>query len=341
MKRTFFIVCLLVAFKTVNAGFLFRANEKSRHTLPSQLQSLRDDSLRVNTKCANLQYQQNNRIFHSTTMHRGGGIMRTAMPRLQADKKLETAIEQNSQYYYLLNSLSTWKSILINTLILILARRLIVSSYITMPQFLCNLSCGPQLQHKKGLEHIWRISLPLLSSSCCAVQLFLNAIAGAGCAGFNTVLGPLRPLFVSMLLFTTLNSFSTYGGKQIFQLVLSWAVALMPEFIHYLNQKLAKKEMVQSKEDSLSASGLLETETIEFDIKGMGCVACINKIDGTLRSLNNNIIEASSWLNSEEKGGKARVSIQYNDKAKRDSLVREIISSVKDAGFDCKLQAGK
>lgn len=31
--------------------------------------------------------------------------------------------------------------------------------------------------------------LPLLSSSCCAIQLIFNAISGFGCAGFNTYLG--------------------------------------------------------------------------------------------------------------------------------------------------------
>lgn len=34
--------------------------------------------------------------------------------------------------------------------------------------------------------------LPLLSSSCCAIQLIINAVSGLGCAGFNTVLGEAR-----------------------------------------------------------------------------------------------------------------------------------------------------
>jgi hypothetical protein len=34
--------------------------------------------------------------------------------------------------------------------------------------------------------------LPLLSSSCCAIQLIINAVSGLGCAGFNTVLGETR-----------------------------------------------------------------------------------------------------------------------------------------------------
>ena len=33
------------------------------------------------------------------------------------------------------------------------------------------------------------IILPLLSSSCCAIQLLINAVSGLGCAGFNSYLG--------------------------------------------------------------------------------------------------------------------------------------------------------
>ena len=33
------------------------------------------------------------------------------------------------------------------------------------------------------------VVLPLLSSSCCAIQLIINAISGWGCAGFNKYLG--------------------------------------------------------------------------------------------------------------------------------------------------------
>ena len=33
------------------------------------------------------------------------------------------------------------------------------------------------------------VVLPLLSSSCCAIQLIINALSGWGCAGFNTILG--------------------------------------------------------------------------------------------------------------------------------------------------------
>ena len=50
-----------------------------------------------------------------------------------------------------------------------------------------------QLAHR--LE--WWSALGLLSSSCCVLQLLLNAMS-FGCAGFNTVLGPVRPQMMAV-----------------------------------------------------------------------------------------------------------------------------------------------
>ena len=54
---------------------------------------------------------------------------------------------------------------------------------------------GALLRGAHGLE--WWAALSLLSSSCCALQLLLNAFS-LGCAGFNTYLGPLRPFFLAL-----------------------------------------------------------------------------------------------------------------------------------------------
>ena len=47
--------------------------------------------------------------------------------------------------------------------------------------------------------HSWELwtVFGLLSSSCCLLQLLLNLMS-VGCAGFNTVLGPLRPFFLAL-----------------------------------------------------------------------------------------------------------------------------------------------
>lgn len=273
---------------------------------------------------------------------RGGSSTRKGVALMLAQRHYASQGQSNSQYYYLLNSYAVWRSIVISTCMLFLVRALIQSSPFTtsMPNFLCKLFCNLH-EYNTRMKQMWKFSLPLLSSSCCAIQLFLNAIAGAGCAGFNTVLGPLRPYFVSILLFNTLNLVSNVGNLHLYQLALSWAVALMPELVHFANQRSqmyggSLSSRTLSGGDLLS-DGVSKEKVIELDITGMGCVACINKIDGTLRKLNTHIIEASSWLNENSNGGKARVTFQYTNEANKESLVKDIVSSVKEAGFDCAL----
>ena len=87
-------------------------------------------------------------------------------------------------------------------------------------------------------RYAWWSLLGLLSSSCCALQLVLNAMS-LGCAGFNTVLGPWRP---TVLAWTCL----VQGGSW----VVAWdrpyqwvptatatvvvvSFALLPEVLHY------------------------------------------------------------------------------------------------------------
>lgn len=50
----------------------------------------------------------------------------------------------------------------------------------------------------------WWSFLGLLSSSCCVLQLALNMLS-IGCAGFNTILGPIRPQMIAITL--TLQAF--------------------------------------------------------------------------------------------------------------------------------------
>lgn len=85
-----------------------------------------------------------------------------------------------------------------------------------------------------------RFLLPLFASACCAGQVLLNiAFAGAGCAGFNKCFGPLRPLFIAVLIQSTYSSFMRYGHHQVLKYILTtsitWLFALMPDMVHWLN----------------------------------------------------------------------------------------------------------
>jgi len=85
--------------------------------------------------------------------------------------------------------------------------------------------------------------------------------------------------------------------------------------------------------------------TIQLSIESMGCVACINKIDASIRKSSDKIVQASSWLNERDvegnrdrKGGQARVVIRTLNEEEVDETLQVIISSLVDAGFPCELK---
>ena len=261
-----------------------------------------------------------------------GGALFSADPRRDSEVSTKPASSQ----YFLLSTFSIWRSIVIKAIILFAIQ-------ITMRSYLPGVDSSITLHHESCHNPSWfvwirAISIPLLSSACCALQLFLNAFfAGAGCAGFNQKLGPLRPYFMSILLFTTIQTFSK---RKIVQLSLAWGVALMPELVHVMNQRMAKVNS-KNRESTLPVnkpSVYAQTAVIEFNIKDMGCVACINKIDGILQTSERNVIEAKSWLNNDGlKGGTARVEVEIENLDFLDRKVEEMIGLVKGAGFQCEM----
>lgn len=242
-----------------------------------------------------------------------------------------------SSQYYLLSSLAVWKGITFNTCILFLVK-FIFSSFMTPThhEHLCHTLSLPANGILSKFTYLRDVSLPLLSSACCAIQLFLNATAGIGCAGFNTFLGPLRPYFVSILLFTTITSFSR-RSLPLQYVAVSWVVAFMPEIVHITNEILAGRKKVDR---ILSSTGDGTRYIVQLGLKDMGCVACINKIDGTLRKFGNNIIDHSSWLNSDGvKGGKARAVVNVSNGIKIESITAEIVSALEKVGFQAEIES--
>ncbi len=181
--------------------------------------------------------------------------------------------------------------------------------------------------------------LPLLSSSCCLVQLMINALVGAGgCAGFNTVLGPVRPVFLSLLAYL---SWSTRPSLP--KATLRISLALLPEMVDLFNRWLAyfwRKRL----ETSVDAQKIMAM--VEIEIPTMGCVACINKIDNSLRqSAPLNIVDATSRLDAQkEKGGRATVHMAVNSQEELDAINEAILKSINAAGFsgsrviDCRVE---
>lgn len=179
--------------------------------------------------------------------------------------------------------------------------------------------------------------LPLLSSACCSIQLLINALVGAGgCAGFNTYLGPVRPYFISYLFYTTISTFpkgstTSHFNRWIYKTCMSWFISLMPEMVHAWNISVSrwKKGIRTHDEDTVKV-------VFELDIPSMGCVACINKIDSTMRhAAPKNVVDAKSWLvASQKKGGRARVIVTSSSEEKAREVADSVAHAVRGAGFD-------
>jgi hypothetical protein len=172
--------------------------------------------------------------------------------------------------------------------------------------------------------------LPLLSSSCCLLQLVINVLVGSsGCAGFNTVLGPFRPYFLSFLAY--LNLFSR---PQAPEALLRYSIALMPEFLHFWN-RLVSSQWRRSHSMTLQQNRGSISATVQVDIPTMGCVACINKIESSLRQCAPaKIVDATSWLDPDSpKGGRAKVMLSADSEEDLNALTELIVHTIAGAGF--------
>ena len=196
---------------------------------------------------------------------------------------------------------------------------------------------------------IQKIALPLLSSSCCLIQLFLN-LFGFGCAGFNTFLGPSRPWFTSLLLSWTIMSYS-FQKIWFLSTFFTWCLALLPEITHVYNINVQKQYLSTENEESsvkLDDTSLdaLIVANIEVDVPSMGCVACINKISASMvpftkkASNDAKVIGASAYLNekSEERskrGGRVQFKVQGNSLDQVEEMVKDVTNAITESGFNC------
>jgi hypothetical protein len=173
------------------------------------------------------------------------------------------------------------------------------------------------------------VLLPFLASACCLLQLAINFVVGAGgCAGFNTYLGPLRPYFLSLQVYLTIIS----RPSKVSVSLIRFSIAFMPELLHFWN----KYERYQwRRKRSSETRDYLLTAIVEIDVPTMGCVACINKIDASVRQCApEHITSATSWLDpARPKGGRTKVQVSATSKAELNSITQSILKSIEGAGF--------
>lgn len=193
----------------------------------------------------------------------------------------------------------------------------------------------PVLSNRIATAAAPNVILPLLSSSCCLIQLVINVLVGAGgCAGFNTLLGPVRPLFLAILV-----SLNIFTGASPRQSLWRYSLALMPEGVFFCNE-YRKRQWQHRVENAATATAPTSMDegrlraTMMVNIPTMGCVACINKIESRLRSCApNNIATASSWLEKDRKGGSAKLDVYVDSEQDLQALSATVVNAIEGAGF--------
>jgi len=244
-------------------------------------------------------------------------------------KQVVSSNEERSDAYYLVWSPGFVKTLALTTALLAVVRN------VGLDHKLFGMFAGGLRFLPTGL--VPNLLLPLLSSSCCAIQLAVNAIsvaamgAGAGCLGFNTYLGPLRPyLLAVMVAYHTVPTSPTT--------VLRYAIALMPEAVAGWNDVLRARWRRRNNANAEKSPTIQATLVVE--VPTMGCVACVNKIESSLRSrAPGNIETASSWLNPKpkveggKKGGRAKIEVRATSRDELDDLTRSLVGAIEDAGF--------
>jgi len=271
--------------------------------------------------------------FPSSNSGDAGRSGRTTRQQFLAD----TIKASNVESYHLIWSTGALKKLAIGTVTLFLANS--ISSVMGGGDFFQNVvDWMSQSTYHPLASFVSNIVLPLLASACCMLQLWINLLAG-GCAGFNTVLGPVRPYFLSLLLYFTFTTARWRQPQWYGVSAARWSVALLPEALHVFNRYLEDR---QKRTAAAKVRTMPWQATIQLDIPTMGCVACINKIDAALRNVApDRVVEAEAALNPlGAKGGQAKVRVMATSRDEIDQLLESLVLSVEKAGFaPCHLQS--
>ena len=169
----------------------------------------------------------------------------------------------------------------------------------------------------------------LLGSSCCALQLGLNLLASvgmgltAGCAGFNTYLGPLRPYMrMATATYLTIQWARSRAGKRrtlVAASLLAATLTYMPEGLLLLGAPA----LAPPTEGALS---------VNIAIGGMGCEACQHAVRGALTS-------SSGVLNAVVRGTEEAGVAELYMHPQWGFNLSELVAKVEEAGFEMDRQA--
>ena len=182
----------------------------------------------------------------------------------------------------------------------------------------------------------WWSVIGLLSSSCCALQLLFNVFS-LGCAGFNTWLGPLRPLMLAITVSLQASMWRvalTGRGERLLlsaagATALTASLSLLPELLHlHIHRHDASVERSAAAAAAAAAAAGAE---MCFRVEGMGCTACSAKVQSTVEAL-----PGVAGCSVQLEGGKAKVrldEVAAVDARMAGALQRSVAAALKEAGF--------
>ena len=147
--------------------------------------------------------------------------------------------------------------------------------------------------------------------------------------------GPVRPFLLSVMLYST---WRLIPQRSIGWTASSLILSFLPELLHVWNEY--KSSRVRA--EGTPAAVLPVSAKLRLEIPTMGCVACVNKIDTSIRQCETSgrIIRGTSWLDGgSQKGGRAEVLISGSDETDMERIQDDIMKAVKGAGFDCTVES--
>lgn len=177
---------------------------------------------------------------------------------------------------------------------------------------------------------LWAV-LGLLSSSCCLIQIVLNA-ASFGCAGFNTVLGPLRPALLALTVGLQAANWRTvlrYGWPWSAALggtAIAFGLALLPEALE-LRARHRGGAGPGAAPDGASVDVFLADGA-------MGCASCVATVAGALDEIPG---VASANVSFERQC--VTVFLDRNASEDGKDEVELVRLRVAAAGFECRVDA--
>lgn len=167
----------------------------------------------------------------------------------------------------------------------------------------------------------WWTAISLLSSSCCALQLLLNLIS-MGCAGFNTVLGPLRPTLLALQLGAQGWMWHVALRNQPWQIPVaaaSTALASILTFLPELLDALSRHRLARLERGGAPAA--LPCFEVALTLPTIGCVACREKITATLAA--HELAPRMRKVEVDVDSKQARITLQDSPAAAQPDLATE------------------